>query len=216
MTNLKRLERLMPVLSARETFLLALAQYREGRQVEVDGRHLSRLEAEDYRSRCRLVIALNEVLETLFNSVRWRAEWLGFDLERREGLAEAAMLIEEAEGLPPGETPRDWRREGELTAPAFLRGLAKDTKESVAAELDGLSGWLAAAREVRREVAEVIGDEALHVHTEGLLEGAEAAVADLRQRLGLKRPARPRETLVTQLREAVEAHAEVLMMPGAS
>ncbi len=126
-----RLDKLMGGLSPKERAILVLRAQAAG---EEPGPEITRNTTENdrrvFNRYMALIYVANAELAALCNVIAYHVGCVDFDLYRINLLEEAAGLIEEEQGWQPQRARRDWRKaKGEITVPAFLRGLAAEIRQ---------------------------------------------------------------------------------------
>jgi hypothetical protein len=208
MSLARRLERLRPALSAKELFLIALEQYKNGPRVDVDLGGLTPTQHREYMDYARLVVGFNLTAGTFLPLIGWRAECLNHDLDRAAVIAEAAQQMQEKEGTRARVPPGNWRQlTSDISVQDFLRGLEREQRDLMREQADSLWLELDAMRQLRDEATDLLGEDPAQPATAEAGEQARAAVESLRQRLGLKRRPLPNPAVVRQYREYLQAVA---------
>lgn len=202
MTLAGRLERLVPALSVRERFLVALREYKSDQKVSVNTADLPAGPKSEYQDYARFVVALNNILSHYADVYAHQARFLQEHVEiQLEILNNAASLLEEKEGLPKEEVSwRTFRSGKEVTVPTYLRGLSFRLREQLLIELGWVWQGLRAIELVWLEAEQELGEDPIHPTSRDLLTNAKELVAASRSRLGARR--KPREPGSEMIEEA--------------
>ena len=212
MTLAGRLGRLLPALSVRERFLVALRDYKSDREISASIADLAPAHRSEYQDYARFVVALNNTLGTYVGVYASQAAFLEDHVEiQLEILNNAASFLEEQEGLPREEVSRrTLRRKKEVTVPAYLRGLAFRLQEQLLFELDWVWAGLRAIELVWSEAEQELGEDPVHPTTRDSLAKAKELVSASRSRLGArKKPKEPAAEMVEQGRRLVRQSARL-------
>lgn len=215
MTLARQLQRLVPALSVRERFLVALREYKADQGITVNISDLTPVQREQYQEYARYCVAINNILGSHAELYERQAGFLNDHIERQIRILESsAAELEEELGIPREEM--SWRRirsKENLSVPAYLRGLAFQLRSQLVLEVDGLWQMVRAIETVWLEAEEELGEDPVHTSVREHAFRAKELLSAARSRLGIKkRPPEPTAELVEQAREIVRKSARLQVL----
>lgn len=184
-----RLSKLIPALSAKERALLALRAVKAGQDATEFHRSMPSDQRHDYIRYAGLAFVAECQLGSLVHVIKNQIDNLDFDLQHIDLLEKAAARLErDGPSAVATEPVRTVGRRKPVTVPAFLRGLAQESRNYAFQELSVRWQELRAVELVTGEIAVSFdGEDPLHPEVRGWIETSRQQVASVHERLGDRR-----------------------------
>ena len=210
-----RLNKLSPVLSARERAVLSLKSLKDKTPEDPSWRRtMPREQTEEFNRLISLMNACNVYLPLYISVLHEKVEqlYLRFDIERMGLLEKAAALLEEDYPEDIAKyTVRPWsklaRKQKQVSTPTFLRSLSADVREDAFKELCVRWQELRAVEIVAAEIAQSFdGEDPLPPEIRQQVDATRLSVAEIRRSL-FARPRRlpePSEDFMDRTRDLVD------------
>jgi hypothetical protein len=175
-----RLGKLTPTLTPQQRVVLLLRAMAAGQEPDPAWRDFpDRQQGRTYDRYVALVIVCNNEVAAVLHSLSMYSRHLEQAAEQFTILDQAAVLAEEAEGLPPQHADRHWRRHSQVNVGAFLRGVAAELRHELLQQALQLWGELGGLEEVWQEVTQELGEDPLHPEHRAKADDAQARLKAL-------------------------------------
>jgi hypothetical protein len=209
-----RLDRLTPVLTAKERAILALRAQNAGQERDPELLRMPEEQRRAYDHYVGLVFVATAQLGALLHVIGNQIDHIESDLDLLAQLDGAASIIEAEWGQgPPDWSVKGWRKRKTLTVPEFLRGLSHDLSANIEAELALRWQELRAVEIVWDEIAlEFDGEDAAHPDLRARAAATKEKAVGLAAKLHPPRRKlpKPKEELVAMTRNIVDQAFDAL------